>query len=56
MPLFDIRSLVALTLALLCAAVVGGLTLLAGASWPTALLAAGGAGWAVLTGLPLLMR
>ncbi|MFD4114204.1 hypothetical protein ACFWSJ_12190 [Streptomyces niveus] len=56
MPLFDIRSLLALTLALLAAAVVGGLALLAGAAWPAALLAAGGAGWGVLAGLPSLMR
>ncbi|MFG2551410.1 hypothetical protein [Streptomyces sp. NPDC048581] len=56
MPLFDVRTLVALTLALLAAAVVGGLALAAGAGWPTALLAAGAAGWGVLTGLPPLMR
>ncbi|WP_164540303.1 hypothetical protein [Streptomyces abyssomicinicus] len=56
MPLFDVRSLLALTVGLLAAAVTGGLTLLAGASWPTALLTAGGAGWAVLAGLPHLLR
>ncbi|MDT9698930.1 hypothetical protein [Streptomyces sp. P17] len=56
MPLFDVRTLVVLTLALLAAAVVGALTLTAGAGWPTALLAAGAAGWGVLTGLPQLMR
>ncbi|MFD5063931.1 MULTISPECIES: hypothetical protein [unclassified Streptomyces] len=56
MPLFDVRSMVALTLALLTAAVSGGLTLAAGANWPTAVLAAGGAGWGVLTGVSVLMR
>ncbi|MFH8532279.1 hypothetical protein ACH4GE_28100 [Streptomyces tendae] len=56
MPFFDVRSILALTLGLLAAAVVGGLTLLAGATWPTALLTAGGAGWGVLIGLPSLMR
>ncbi len=47
MPLFDLRSLAVLTLALLAAAVVGGLVLAAGAGWPAALLAAGGrpGGW-----------
>jgi hypothetical protein len=44
----SLRALVVLTLATVVAAITGGLTLAAGASWPAALLSAGGAGGVAL--------
>ena len=53
--MFSLRAVVVLTLAGLAAAVVCGLTLAAGATWPAALLSAGAAGACVLELLPRLI-
>lgn len=53
--MFSLRAVVVLTLAGLAAAVVCALTLAAGATWPAALLGAGGAAAGVLELLPRLI-
>lgn len=54
-PVFSLRAVVVLTFAALAAAIVCGLTLAAGATWPAALLSAGAAGAGVLELLPRLI-
>jgi hypothetical protein len=53
---FDINAVVVLISSLVIGAITGALTLATGAGYPAALIAAGVAAWAVLTGLPRLMR
>lgn len=52
----DVKVLLTLIMMLLVGAVVTGLTLASGANWPSALLAGGGASWAVLVTLPRLIK
>lgn len=56
MKLFDTNVLLVLTLSLLTGAIAAGLALAAGASYPAALITGGVSAWAVLTGLPKLMK
>jgi hypothetical protein len=56
MALFDAKVLLTFIMMLLVAAIATGLTLASGATWPHALLAGGGAGWAVLLTLPKLIK
>ena len=56
MKLFDTAVLLVLTLSLLIGAIATALTLAAGAGFPTALIGGGVAAWAVLTGIPKLMK
>jgi hypothetical protein len=56
MKLFDTTVLLVLTLSLMIGAITTALTLAAGGSYPAALIAGGVAAWAVLTGLPQLMK
>lgn len=53
--MFSLRAVVVLTLTALAAAIVCGLALAAGATWPAALLSAGAAGACVLELLPRLI-
>lgn len=56
MKLFDIRAALVLVTMLEVAALAAGLTLAAGATWPTALLAGGGGALAVLGTLPSVLK
>jgi len=56
MALFDVKVLLTLIMMSLAAAIVTGLTLACGATWPCALLAGGGTGWTVLVTLPKLIK
>ncbi|MFD8799955.1 hypothetical protein [Streptomyces atroolivaceus] len=56
MQLFDTKAALVLVAMLLAAAVTAGLTLAAGGTWPTALLAGGGAAWGVLCTLPSVLK
>ena len=56
MKLFDTNVLLVLTLSMVIGSVAVALTLAAGASYPAALITGGIAAWAVLTGLPRLMK
>lgn len=56
MALFDAKVLLTLIMMVLVAAIATGLTLASGGTWPCALLAGGGAGWAVLVTLPGLIK
>ncbi len=56
MKLFDVTAVVVLTLSLMIGAITVALTLATGVGYPAALIAGGVAAWAVLTGLPRLMR
>jgi hypothetical protein len=56
MKIFDTNVLLVLTLSLMIGAIAMALTLAAGATYPPALLTGGIAAWAVLTGLPRLMK
>jgi hypothetical protein len=56
MKLFDTTLLLVLTLSLTVGAITTALVLAAGGGYPTALLSGGVAAWAVLTGLPPLLK
>jgi hypothetical protein len=56
MKLFDTNVLLVLTLSLMTGVIAMALTLTAGATYPAALISGGIAAWAVLTGLPRLMK
>jgi hypothetical protein len=53
---FDVKMLLTLIMMLLVGTIVAELALASGATWPSALLAGGGAGWAVLVTLPKLIK
>jgi hypothetical protein len=56
MKLFDTTILLVLTLSLMIGAIATALASAAGASYPAALITGGVAAWAVITGLPRLMK
>ncbi|MFE7721537.1 hypothetical protein ACFU44_21115 [Nocardia rhizosphaerihabitans] len=56
MKIFDTKAVVVLVLALLVACISAVLALAGGRTWPTALLVAGGAAWAIIVGLPRLIK
>ncbi|WP_160161134.1 hypothetical protein [Actinomadura sp. K4S16] len=56
MELFDPKAVLVLIAMILIAAITASLTLAAGGTWPTALLAGGGSAWTVLSTLPSILK